>query len=40
MALYSRSPRSLIIGGFGSCKTNGLLNLIKEQDDIDIYNFS
>ena len=27
--------RTLIIGGSGSCKTNILLNLIKEQDDID-----
>ena len=27
--------RSLIIGGFGSGKTNALLNLVKEQDDID-----
>ena len=27
--------RSLIIGGCGSGKTNALLNLIKEQDDID-----
>ena len=26
--------RSLIIGGSGSGKTNALLNLIKEQDDI------
>ena len=25
----------MIIGGFGSGKTNALLNLIKEQDDID-----
>ena len=25
----------LIIGGFGSRKTNALLNLINEQDDID-----
>ena len=25
----------LIIGGSGSRKTNALLNLIKEQDDID-----
>ena len=25
----------LIIGGSGSGKTNGLLNLIKEQDNID-----
>ena len=24
----------MIIGGFGSGKTNGLFNLIKEQDDI------
>ena len=27
--------RSLIMGGSGSGKTNALLNLIKEQDDID-----
>ena len=27
--------RILIIGGSGSRKTNALLNLIKEQDDID-----
>ena len=27
--------RILIIGGFGSGKTNALINLIKEQDDID-----
>ena len=27
--------RMLIIGGSGSGKTNALLNLIKEQDDID-----
>ena len=27
--------RILIIGGSGSGKTNTLLNLIKEQDDID-----
>ena len=27
--------RTLIIGGSGSGKTNPLLNLIKEQDDID-----
>ena len=27
--------RILIIGGCGSAKTNALLNLIKEQDDID-----
>ena len=27
--------RILIIGGSGSGKTNALLNLIKEQDDID-----
>ena len=25
----------MIIGGFGSGKTNALLNLIKEQDNID-----
>ena len=29
------SYRILIIGGFGWGKTNTLLNLIKEQDDID-----
>ena len=29
------SYRILIISGFGSGKTNALLNLIKEQDDID-----
>ena len=27
--------RILIIGGFGSGKTNALLNLINKQDDID-----
>ena len=27
--------RILVIGGSGSRKTNALLNLIKEQDDID-----
>ena len=27
--------RTLIIGGSGSGKTNAVLNLIKEQDDID-----
>ena len=27
--------RILVIGGSGSGKTNALLNLIKEQDDID-----
>ena len=27
--------RILIIGGYGSGKTNALLNLINEQDDID-----
>ena len=30
-----RPYRILIIGGSGSGKTNALLNLIKEQDDID-----
>ena len=36
MAIYSRLPiQNLIIGGSGSGKTNTLLNLIKEQDDID-----
>ena len=35
------SYRILIIGGSGSGKTNALLNLIKEQDDIDkIYLYS
>ena len=29
--------RILIIGGSGSGKTNTLLNLINEQNDIDIY---
>ena len=29
------SYKTLIIGGSGSEKTNVLLNLIKEQDDID-----
>ena len=29
------SYRVFIIGGSGTVKTNGLLNLIKEQDDID-----
>ena len=29
------SYRTLIIGSSGSGKTNTLLNLIKEQDDID-----
>ena len=28
-------PRILIIGGSGSGKTNALLNLITQQDDID-----
>ena len=27
--------RILIVGGSGSVKTNALVNLIKEQDDID-----
>ena len=27
--------RTLIIGGSGSGKTNALLHLVKEQDDID-----
>ena len=31
----SHPYRILIIGGFGSGKTNALLNLIKEKDDID-----
>ena len=36
MAIYSRSSyRILILGGFGSGKTNTLLNLITEQNDID-----
>ena len=29
--------RILKIGGSGSGKTNALLNLIKEQDDIDLF---
>ena len=29
----------MIIGGFGSGKTNALLHLIKEQDDIDKIDF-
>ena len=34
--LFQDHPyRVLIIGGSGSEKTNSLLNLIKEQDDID-----
>ena len=37
MAIYSRLPiQNLIIGGSGSGKTNTLLNLINEQNDIDI----
>ena len=35
MAIYSRSYRILIIGGSGSATPNALLNLVKEQDDID-----
>ena len=36
MAIYSYHPyRILITGGSGSRKTNTLLNLIKEQNDID-----
>ena len=35
MAIYSRSYRILIVGGFGSAKTNSLLNLINNQLDID-----
>ena len=36
MTLYSDHPyRILIIGGCGSGKTNTLLYLINEQDDID-----
>ena len=36
MTIYSRSPsQNLIIGGSASGKTNALLNLITEQDDID-----
>ena len=36
MAIYSRSSiQKLIIGGPGSGKTNALLNLIKNQEDID-----
>ena len=42
MVIYSRSSyRILITGGSGSGKVNALLNLIKEQDDIDkIYLYS
>ena len=36
MTIYSRYPYGiLIIGGSGSGKTNALLNLINEQNDID-----
>ena len=36
MAIYSRYPyRILIIGGSGSGKTNALIYLINEQNDID-----
>ena len=36
MAIYSRYPdRILIIGGSGSGKTNALIDLINEQNDID-----
>ena len=36
MAIYTRSSiQNFVIGGSGSGKTNSLLNLIKEQDDID-----
>ena len=39
MAIYSRSSvQILLIGGLGSRKTNALLNLIKEQDDIDKFS--
>ena len=34
MAKYSRSPVNINNGGSGSGKTNTLLNLVKEQDDI------
>ena len=33
--ILDNSYRILIIDGFGSDKTNALLNLINEQDDID-----
>ena len=36
MAIHYRSSlQNFVIGGSGSGKTNALLNLIKEQDDID-----
>ena len=35
MATYTWSYRILIIGGYGSGKTNTLLNLINEQNGID-----
>ena len=35
VAIYSRSNRILIIGGFASGKTNALLNLINNHPDID-----
>ena len=35
MAMHSRSSRILIIDGSGSGKTNTLLNLINEQNDIN-----
>ena len=34
--ISDHSYRILIIGGFGSGKTNTLLNLIKEQDYLDV----
>ena len=33
--IHGHPCRILIIGGSGSGKTNTLLNLMKEQDDID-----
>ena len=35
--ISDHSYRILKIGGSGSGKTNALLNLIKEQDDIDLF---
>ena len=36
MAIYTDHPyRIIIIGGSGSGKTNALINLINEQNDID-----
>ena len=41
MATYTWSYRILIIGGYGSGKTNTLLNLINEQNGIDkVYLYS